>query len=189
VTAAARLGDVAEVLKGQVPAKTVDHGDGPRIFGIAEISGHEPRALEPGTSLQHAVYLKAGDVVVALLGEHGLGATALIASRAEGTVLARECAGLRVTAPGLLPSWLYAWTKSGHFSEQIRTHASGGAMSRVSIQRLADFRLPLPPRPDQERLEAKIGQLDVALRSTTDLISNLNSLRDAEIDLAIAQAL
>lgn len=184
-----RLGDVAEVLRGQVPAKVIDDGEGPRIFGIAEISGQSPRTLEHGPSLERAVYLQAGDVVVALLGERRLGATALIDGRAEGAVLARECAAVRVSAPRLLPSWIYAWTKSQHFDEQIRKHASGGTMSRVSIRDLADFKLPLPSQSYQRRLEEKIDRLDVALRSTSDLIRDLSDLRDAEIQLAIAKEL
>jgi restriction endonuclease S subunit len=148
-----------------------------------------PRVLEPGISLEHAVYLRAGDVVVALLGEGGLGATALVDDRSEGAVLARECGALRVGALTLLPSWLYAWTKSGHFHEQVRRHASGTTMSRVSIRDPADFRLPLPPLSYQQRLEAEIDRLEVALRSTSDLIHDLSNLRDAEIDLAIANVL
>ena len=116
MTSMVHLGDVAEILKGQVPAKVSDDGDGPRLFGIAEISGHAPRVLEPGTSLERAVYLRTGDVVVALLGERGLGATALIDGRADGTVLARECAAMRVSTPSLLSTWLYAWTKSEYFN-------------------------------------------------------------------------
>jgi hypothetical protein len=135
-----------------VPAKVTDDGDGPRFFGILEISGHAPRMLEPGISLEHAVYLRAGDVVIALLGEGGLGATALVDDRSEGAVLARECGALRVGALTLLPSWLYAWTY-------------------------------------QQRLEAEIDRLEVALRSTSDLIHDLSNLRDAEIDLAIANVL
>jgi restriction endonuclease S subunit len=189
MTSMVHLGDVAEILKGHVPAKVSDDGDGPRLFGIAEISGHAPRVLEPGTSLERAVYLRTGDVVVALLGERGLGATALIDGRADGTVLARECAAMRVSTPSLLSTWLYAWTKSEYFNEQIRRRASGGSMSRVNIRDLADFRLPLPPRSHQQRLEAEIDRLDVALRSTTDLIRNLEDLREAEINLAVAKAL
>lgn len=189
MTSVVRLGDVAEMLKGQVPAKTSDGGDGPRLFGIAEISGHEPRKLEPGTSLDRAVYLLTDDVVVALLGERGLGATAMVDGQADGAVLAKECGALRVSAPNLLPTWLYAWTKSEHFHEQIRRHASGGTMSRVSIRGLADFRLPLPPRSYQERLEADVKRLDDALRSTTDLIRNMEGLKASEIDLAVAKVL
>lgn len=186
----AQLGDVAQILRGQVPAKVSDEGDGSRFFGIAEISGHIPRVVESGVDVEHAVHLQAGDVVVALLGERTLGAAALVGDRAEGAVLGRECAALRVTARGrLLPSWLYAWTKSRHFEEQVRRHASGGSMSRISIKYLAEFTLPLPPRPDQERLETEMARLDEALRSTADLIRDLEVLRDAEIDLAVARAL
>jgi hypothetical protein len=42
MTSVVRLGDVAELLRGQVPAKVTDDGDGPRFFGILEISGHAP---------------------------------------------------------------------------------------------------------------------------------------------------
>jgi hypothetical protein len=173
-----------------VPAKVSDEGDGPLFFGIAEISGHAPRVVDPEVDLENAIHLQVGDVVVVLLGESALGAAALIDDRAEGAVLGRECAALRVTANDyLLPSWLYAWTKSRHFDEQVRRHASGGSMSRLSVRALEEFALPLPPRCHQERLEAEMYRLDEALRSTAGLIRNLEELRGAEIDLAVARAL
>jgi Type I restriction modification DNA specificity domain len=188
MTPPTRLGDVAEVVNGRIPAKTVDTGDGPRFFGLAEISGHPLRVIEPGIDLKQATYLRAGDVVVALLGD--LGASAIVDADDAGAVLGRECAAVRITAPGLLlPSWLYAWTKSQHFQDQIAGNASGTTMPRVTSRALADFSLPIPPRSTQEQLEATTHCLDVALRSTKDLIRNVEDLRQAEVDLAIGKEL
>ena len=82
-----RLGNVAKVLKGRVPAKTIEDGTGARFFDIAEISGHPPRIVEPGIDLSQAIFLRKGDVVVALLGD--LGKSAIVNHSGEGAVLGR----------------------------------------------------------------------------------------------------
>ena len=92
-----RLGNVAKVLKGRVPAKTIEDGTGARFFGIAEISGHPPRIVEPGIDLSQAIFLRKGDVVVALLGD--LGKSAIVNHSGEGAVLGWEYAALRVSDP------------------------------------------------------------------------------------------
>ena len=178
---------MADVLQGRVPAKTIDTGQGTRFFGIAEISGQEPRSLEAGTDLSRAVYLQTGDIVIALLGD--LGKSAMIDDRAAGAVLGRECAALRITQnERLLPSWLHAWTESQDFRQQIARHASGTTMPRVSTRTLADLVLPLPSLSCQQELAAKIGQFDAVLKTTEEMVRNLQELRAAEVNLAIAGA-
>jgi hypothetical protein len=187
MTSLVRLGDVAKVLQGRVPAKTIEHGAGPRFFGIAEISGHPPRVVEPGVDLSQATSLQKEDVVVALLGD--LGKSAIVDDSGDGAVLGRECAALRVSNPDrLLPSWVFSWTQSPHFKAQVTEHASGSVMRRVKARALADFLLPLPTLSYQRELEEEVSRYDTVLTATRELIQTLEDLRSAAGSLAMARA-
>jgi restriction endonuclease S subunit len=186
MTILVRLGDVVNVLPGRVPAKTTEHSNGARFFGIAEISGRLPRTVEPGIDLSRATYLRSGDVVVALLGD--LGKSALVDDRSDGAALGRECAALRISdREALLPAWLYAWTQSPHFKAQVAERASGTVMRRINTRALPDFRLPLPELPYQRELEAEVSRYDAALIAAKDMIRTLEDLRAATSSLAMAQ--
>lgn len=188
MTALAPLWEAAELIPGRIPPKTADSGDGLRYFGIPEISGRPPRVLEPGTDLKPATYLRAGDVVVALAGE--LGRSAIVDDSQAGAVLGRECAALRIKTSGqLLPSWLHAWTKSQHFRSQVDTRSRGSTQPRLSIAALAEFVLPIPGLSAQAQFAATTERLDAVLRSASALIRDVEDLRQADVDLAIANAL
>jgi hypothetical protein len=175
------------VLQGRASAKTIDGGEGSRIYGIAEISGHPPRSIEQGTDRGSPVHVQCGDVVMALAGDPGR--SAVIDDRAAGAVLARECAALRVTATDrLLPQWLHAWAESQDFQRQVAQHASGGTAPRINIGILAEFTVPLPSLSSQHELAAKIYHFETVLRATTELLRNLQDLRAAESRLAVAKA-
>ncbi len=186
---AVRLGDLATVFKGRVAAKTVADGDGPRFFGIAEISAHgatAPRYVDPVADLDEAVFLQPGDIVVALLGD--IGNAVMVNERAAGAVLGRECAALRVTAAGhVLPSWLYAWTASQEFKSQVMLHTSGTTMPRVSTRAIEDFTLPLPSLDRQRELEQLVDRFDAALTATATALQHMEELRTLEMDLAVAE--
>lgn len=183
-----RLGDLATTLQGRVPARTTDDQDGQRFFGMAEISGHQPRVVEPQIDLSGALYLEPGDVVVALLGE--VGKSAMVDRRSVGAVLGRECAVLRVTAEDrVLSAWLYAWTQSPHFKTQIAQHVSGATMPRVSVRALKEFVLPLPPLPQQHELADRIDVLNAILAAMTQMVRDLEDLRGAELQLAVGKVL
>lgn len=62
-------------------------------------------------------------------------------------------------------------------------------MPRVSTRSLADFVLPLPPMPYQQELTAKIDQFDTVLKTTAEMVRNLQELRAAEVNLAVAGVL
>lgn len=183
-----RLGHLVTVLKGRDAANTVSDPTGPRFFGIAEISARSataPRYLPEDLSLEDSVLLHEGDVVVALLGN--IGNATLVPRTAEGSVLGRECVALRITSPELvLPAWLCAWTDSQEFTSQVVQHATGTTMPRLGARALENFTITVPPLASQSRLDELVHRFDTAIAAATRTLQQLEGLRAAELQLAIA---
>jgi type I restriction enzyme S subunit len=183
-----RLGDYVLSLRGRVAANTEPKADGPRFFGIAEISAHgigSPRYVAADTDLRRSVILADGDVVVALLGK--IGEAAVINASAAGSVLGRECVALRVTAPAAVrPAWLCEWMSSEECRFQISQHTRGTTMQRLPVQALEHFTITLPPLDDQMTVEEIASRFDDAIAATAASLQELKALRVAEMQLALS---
>jgi hypothetical protein len=183
-----RLGELVRTLRGQVPANTVAEPDGPRFFGIAEISARgrgEQRYVDPDIDLRDPIILREGDVVVALLSS--IGDATVIDARNDGAVLGRECVALRITAINeLLPTWLCAWMDSEEFHFQVAQHTSGSTMPRLRIQALEDFTITIPPLAQQRRIDELVRHFDSAISETATTLQQLQRLRAVELQIAMA---
>ena len=136
-----RLGDLVDLLRGRVPANTVREPEGPRFFGIAEITAcgnAAPRYVEYNPEIvDNAVELREGDIAMALMSN--IGDATLIDASAAGAVLGRECVALRITAPqDVLPAWLSAWLTSEEFQSQVAIHTTGSTMPTAFVERPPD---------------------------------------------------
>jgi restriction endonuclease S subunit len=182
-----RLGELTRVLRGRIPATTVTDQQGPRFFGIAEISARgraAKRYVERGISVEDAVILNEGDVVVALLGN--VGDAALVDDINAGAVLGRECVAFRVTAPDALrPAWLSAWMSSEECRSQVAHNTSGTTMPRLAAKALTDFTVALPPLEEQVEIEELVSRFDTAIATTATTLQQLENLRRAELQLAM----
>jgi restriction endonuclease S subunit len=189
MTGQLQISDIAEVLRGTVPANTVDgRSDAPGFFGLAEItnSGIVTRSPEPGTDLSSAIALKRGDVVVALLGK--LGEVAVVTENAAGSVLGRECAALRLKRgeDRLDPRWLFVAMRSAQVRESARLAATGSTMPRLNVRTLGGFTIPVPTRDMQLRILERLDALEQAIQAQAQLLGSLNRLLDVEIELSVA---
>jgi restriction endonuclease S subunit len=183
-----RLADVADIIRGLVPAKPTDTDEGVPFFGIAEITsgGVGPmRFVVPTDVDEKAQYLEEGDVVVALLSS--IGESALVTRSHSGAVLGRECAVLRAHQSDVLGAWLYAWTQSASFRQQVQARVSGSTMPRLSPSALAEFLVPIPALSEQERIRNMLEGFDTAISSANTVLANLMELRRVEVDLALSQ--
>jgi restriction endonuclease S subunit len=181
-----RLTEITIALKGRTPANTVFEPAGSAFFGIEEITAHvavPTRFVPPGTDLDGAVFLEEGDVVVALLGR--IGAAALISTQTSGAVLGRECVALRIATPDIRPAWLCEWFGSDEFRAQAAQHVSGTTMPRLPVKALSQFAISPAPVEDQAALEELANRFDVAIATTTKTLEDLQSLRAAEMQLAL----
>jgi hypothetical protein len=188
MSSASRLGDFTLTLRGNVAANTEPNADGPRLFGIAEISAHgigSSRYVAADTNLERSVILAEGDVVMALLGK--IGEATVINASTAGSVLGRECVALRVTTPAAVrPAWLCEWMSSEECRFQISQHATGTIMERLPVRALENFTITVPPLNDQITVEELAHRLDHAIAATAASLQELKALRVAEMQLALS---
>jgi len=181
-----RLGELADLLLGRTPAPQTDDTSGPIFVGLAELSDRErPTRRAPATD-DKAIVLQPGDVVVARLSN--IGASTLVTpDRLAGAVLGRECVALRPTDQGVTGDWLYLWTLSEHFLEQVRRSTSGGVMPRLDGKALRNFVVPVPDLATQAALHASDVRFDAALAELRQLVSDVAELRQLELNIAVAE--
>ncbi len=181
------LGQLVDIVRGAVPAKPTDGGVRQPFVGITEISagGAAPARYVAADDIPPgAPRLTSGDVAIALMSS--IGSSLLITARHEGAALGRECAALRPRAPEITGSWLYVWTQSADFAQQIRRHVVGTTMPRLNLRALADFTLPIPDAVEQAAIESMLIDFDLALAKTGQVVADLTELRRIELQLLIA---
>jgi hypothetical protein len=181
------LGELIDVVRGAVPAKPTDQGQREPFVGITEISAGgaaPPRYVAPNDLPPGAARLSSGDVAIALMSS--IGSSLLITPRHEGALLGRECAALRARTTEITGSWIYVWTQSADFVQQVERHVTGTTMPRLNSRALPDFTLPLPDVNKQMEVQAMLAEFDSALAKTGQVVADLTELRRIELQLHIA---
>jgi len=183
------LEEIAELILGRTPApKTDDETDeetGRTFVGLAELSAVDRPSRRASATDDKAVVLQPGDVVVARLSNIGASALVEVDRLADG-VLGRECVAIRPTDSGVTGTWLYLWTLSDHFREQVRRSTSGGVMPRLDINALRNFVVPVPDRSTQATLLEADARFSTAIEELQRLLSEVIELRGLELNIAIA---
>lgn len=182
------LGDLVDVVSGAVPAKPTDEAGGEPFVGITEISAGGAAAARHVAADDvpfGAPRLATGDVAIALVSS--IGSSLLITPRHEGAVLGRECAVLRARTPEITGSWIYVWTQSEDFAQQVERHVTGTTMPRLSRRALSDFTLALPDLEKQVEAQSLLAEFDAALAKTGQVVADLTELRRIELQLLISE--
>lgn len=180
------LGELIEVVRGAVPAKPTDDLDGEPFVGITEISAGgsaPPRYVTADDVPPAAPRLSNGDVAIALMSS--IGSSLLITRSHEGAVLGRECAALRPRTPEITGSWIYVWTQSADFVQQVERHITGTTMPRLNLRALGDFTLPVPDLDNQMEVQAMLIEFDNALTKAGQVVAGLAELRRIELQLLL----
>ncbi len=182
------IGQFANVLRGTVPANISEIPTVDRFFGIAEISsgGVLKRSPASETDLAHVIRLQENDVVVALLGR--VGDVAIVNAEAEGAVLGRECAAIRLREgeTRVCAEWLIVVMRSTQFRGAAGVAVGGVTMPRLSVKALTELTIPIPSLQTQHAIAHRVRSIGAALDAHRELVEALGNLRDTEIDLAVA---
>jgi restriction endonuclease S subunit len=182
------LGELVDVVSGAVPAKPTDEPIGEPFVGITEISAGgaaAPRHVAMDDVPHGAPRLAVGDVAIALMSN--IGSSLFVTPRHEGAVLGRECAMLRPRAAEVTGAWLYVWTQSEDFAQQVERHVTGTTMPRLSRRALSDFALPLPDLDTQIEAQRLLADFDAALAKAGQVVADLTELRRIELQLLISE--
>jgi type I restriction enzyme S subunit len=173
-----RLGDIASVVtKGTTPT-SIGHAfvkEGINFVKVESISssGDFLRGKLAHISPEcHAVLsrsqLYAGDILFSIAG--ALGRTALVPDEILPANTNQALAIIRLmNNSGIFPEYVFRVLATGFVLEQVDNCKGGVAQQNLSLAQVKDFRIPVPPLPEQQRI---VGILD-ALREQTQHLESI----------------
>lgn len=182
------LEEVAEIQRGTRAAESSAE-DEPLLIGVPEVSAggaSSPRFVWKEESSAPLVEVQEGDVVLALRGKPGR--SFLATGQYEGAVLDQGCALIRPTVDNVTGMWIYLWTQSSQFRDQVTRSTTGVTLPTLSIRAVGDLTIPLPTAEQLAEAEQLLGRFHEAQKLVDELQSDLTELRDLEVELLIPQA-
>ena len=154
-------------------------GDGEFIDAHAHISEEHYERLS-----KHAV--KAGDLVIAMLGEH-LPRACLVPATLGPAIVKADCAKFTPHPNGPNRRYLMYALNSPVIRDRIVVHGVG--RPRLNLSDVRAIRLPLAPRPEQDRIVAEIEKhftlLDAAVTALKRVQANLKRYRASLLKAAV----
>lgn len=165
------------------PATSGDRG-GPRYIRITDLNDDGSLREETFTSLPKTVaapyLLEDGDI---LLARSGATAGKAFRYREEWgrACFASYLIRLRPDRRKVLPDYLYYYTQSRAYRDQVRLNAIQSTIANVSAERYGNFTIPLPPLEEQQAIVAFLqrmtGAVDRLVAATSRQISRLHEYR------------
>ena len=179
---------VAELEYGGSVKGTTDNESGVRIVRPADFNsrGHaEPHFVTGQSDLTSMRRLQNGDIVVALAGP--IGEAMVVGDDLVGAVLGRWCAALRARADqtAVTTEWLYGWTQSSDFRQQVERWTMAAATPRLPEPALRSFSVPVPDEANRLQLESTVAVFDEAIRDLERSLHLTRELRALEIDVLV----
>ncbi|MHB1582390.1 MAG: restriction endonuclease subunit S domain-containing protein [Acidimicrobiales bacterium] len=163
-----------------------------RLLGLREFSYQDrvvPRYATIPPNGPPPVIVSRGDVVVALTGQR-VGEAMIVGRRFDGSVIARDCARVRVKAnSGVTAQWLHAWMRTQDYRGQVEREVVGGSIRRLTPKALRRLMVPIISTTEQHDFAELATAFDAALDEAKRAVSELETLRDKELDLRLYMSL
>ena len=170
------------------PATSGDRGD-PRYIRITDLNDDGSLREETFTSLAETVaapyLLEDGDI---LLARSGATAGKAFRYRAEWgrACFASYLIRLRPDRRKVLPDYLYYYTQSKAYRDQVRLNAIQSTIANVSAERYGNFTIPLPPLEEQQAIVAFLQRMTGAVdRLTAATLRQINRLHEYRASLIV----
>jgi type I restriction enzyme S subunit len=130
--------------------------------------------------------LRGGDLVFAIRGS--IGEVAMVPIDLAGANLTQDAA--RISYSGETHGrWLQYALRSASISSQLKAGALGATIKGINIRDLKRTLLPIPPKPEQERIAKFLAiedcRAEELIRSVREAIERLQELRTALISAAV----
>jgi type I restriction enzyme S subunit len=103
-----------------------------------------------------------------------LNAVAKVTSELDGAIASTGFDVLR--SRGVEPKWLFAHVQSKAFIDSMSDLVRGALYPAVNSKEVRDYRIPLPPLPEQRRIVAKIEALQARSRKAREALEAIPTL-------------
>ena len=177
-----RLGEVAEVNRSNwdpAEGSTILYLDLPAVDAPGVLSA--PRELDAADTPSRARRrVRSGDILVSTVRPKLRGFARV--SKAPKNLVAST--GFAVVSPGLKAngSFAYHHVMTNQFAQYLENATTGQAYPAVRPRDVADFRLPLPPLPEQEAMAELLDGVDVTIAEAKRERDGLQLLKASAAD-------
>lgn len=138
------------------------------------IAEGQPLITEEKSKEYSRTVLRAGDVVIALVGYPG--ESAVIPARLHGANISRAV-GLLRPAESLLPEFLACYLNSAIGRQEFLRPSAGSAQIVVNLGALNQLQIPLPSKAEQRAIAAALSDVDALLDGQDRLIAKKRDLK------------
>ena len=181
------LKEVTEIQRGSIRGELDDAESGIRLIGLPELttdgaSAH--RFVDKKSSQEKFVEVQANDVIVALRGRTG--SSMLVSEAHRGAVLDHSCALIRPKGSDITGPWVYLWTQSRQFRDQVSRATTGGMMPTISFRELPKLNIPMPTAEQLHAAEQLLSRFGDALDMFVRVQSDLAELQELEVEILLA---
>ena len=92
-----------------------------------------------------------------------VGRSCLLPATGERMITAVDCTIVRFRQDIMLPSFFHYYSQSEIYQGAVDRECTGTTRKRISRNRLAKISIPVPPRPEQQRIVAKLDEAFAAI--------------------------
>ena len=75
---------------------------------------------------------------------------------------------LRANCKEVLPKWIYYQISTERFNQYVEVNQSGSAYPAISDAKVKEFKIPIPPLPEQEKIVAILDKFDTLTHSISE---------------------
>lgn len=106
----------------------------------------------------------------------------LIDDKFSGEVASTGYCVLRANNRRVIPKWIYYNIASINFNDYVEQNQSGSAYPAISDSKVKEFKIPIPPLAEQERIVAILDKFDTLTTSITEGLPREIELRQQQYE-------
>jgi len=92
----------------------------------------------------------------------------IISKKFSGEIASTGYCVLRANCKEVLPKWIYYQISTERFNQYVEVNQSGSAYPAISDAKVKEFKIPIPPLPEQEKITAILDKFDTLTHSISE---------------------
>lgn len=101
----------------------------------------------------------------------------IISKKFSGEIASTGYCVLRANCKEVLPKWIYYQISTERFNQYVEVNQSGSAYPAISDAKVKEFKIPIPPIPEQEKIVAILDKFDTLTNSISEGLPHEIALR------------